>query len=126
MPSPSVDDFMATLDHPLKREVQALREIVLGAAPGAAEGVKWNAPSFSTTEHFATFNLRPRDRVQLVLHRGAKVRDGDGARLPVDDPSGLLDWRSGDRALVEFRDMAEVDAGRAALTDLVRQWVEHV
>ena len=117
---------MTALDHPLKREVQALREFVLGADPRVTEGIKWNVPSFSMVEHFATFNLRPRDRVQLVLHRGAKVRDGDGERLPVDAPSGLLDWRSGDRALVEFRDMGEVDAARAALTELVRQRIEHV
>jgi hypothetical protein len=41
-------------------------------------GTKWNAPSFRTTEFFATLNLRAKDgvdRVWLVLHLGAKVKD---------------------------------------------------
>ena len=38
-----------------------------------------------------TFRLRPGDRLQLVLHRGAKVRD-DAADFRFEDDSGLLEW----------------------------------
>ena len=36
----AVDEFLAKLDHPLKDEVQAVREIIKGAAPGIKEQVK--------------------------------------------------------------------------------------
>ena len=66
-----MDAFLASLDHPFLREILALREIILGADPSIVEGIKWNAPSFRTSEYFATFHLRARDGVQLILHRGA-------------------------------------------------------
>jgi hypothetical protein len=47
----TVDDFLATLDHPRKRQIVALRQIILGADPRISEGIKWNAPSFRTSEY---------------------------------------------------------------------------
>jgi uncharacterized protein YdhG (YjbR/CyaY superfamily) len=44
---PTVDEFMAALDHPFKAGVQAVRETIRGVHPGITEQVKWNAPSFS-------------------------------------------------------------------------------
>lgn len=38
--------------------VAALRAIILQADDRITEAVKWNAPSFYPTEHFATFRLR--------------------------------------------------------------------
>ena len=75
-----VERFLASLEHPCRREIAALREIILGAAPGVTEEIKWNAPSFRTTAHFATFHLRATDGVQVILHAGAKRRDGGPAR----------------------------------------------
>jgi hypothetical protein len=50
----AVDDFMAALDHPFKRGIEALRKLVLGIDSSIAEGIKWNAPSFRTTEYFGS------------------------------------------------------------------------
>lgn len=121
----AVEALLERLDHPLKPAVLALRQIVRAADPRIGEEVKWNAPSFFTAEHFATFNLRAKDRVQLVLHRGAKPREA-AERLAVADPAGLLSWKSNDRAVAEFRDLADVEARRDALTAIVRSWIEHV
>src|SRR5262245_41223578 len=55
---PAVIAFLRELDHPLKQEVEAVRQIILGVSPEIREGIKWNAPSFRTTEYFATLNLR--------------------------------------------------------------------
>jgi hypothetical protein len=70
-----VDAFLKSIDHPFEKEILALRQIILGAAPGIGEGIKWNAPSFQTSEYFATFHLRAKDCVQLILHLGAKKRE---------------------------------------------------
>lgn len=106
--------------------IDALRAIIRGADPRITESVKWNAPSFATTEHFATFHLRARDRVQVVLHLGAKPRPDAGVRAGVRDPAGLLEWRGPDRAIVTFRDLAEVDVKGAAFADVIRQWIAFV
>jgi hypothetical protein len=63
----NVETFLASLDHPFKQEILALRQIFLGADPSIAEGIKWNAPSFRTSEYFATFHLRAKDGVQVGI-----------------------------------------------------------
>ena len=55
---PTVEALLASLEHPLKREILALRTLVLKVDSSIAEEIKWNAPSFRTTEHFATMHLR--------------------------------------------------------------------
>jgi hypothetical protein len=116
----AVDTFMAALAHPFWHEIQALRATILGADPGIAEGIKWQAPSFRTDEYFATTYLRDKAGIAIILHRGAKAREGGVA---LDDPAHLLDWLAKDRAKVVFRDMADIDHKRAAFADLIRAWV---
>ncbi|HEU4324177.1 MAG TPA: DUF1801 domain-containing protein [Roseiflexaceae bacterium] len=122
----SVESLLETLDHPHKPAILALRRIILQTDPRIGEEVKWNAPSFHTTEHFATFHLRAKEGVQVVLHLGAKVRDTATSGIAVADPQGLLEWRSGDRATVTFRDLADVEARGAAFAAIIRQWITHV
>jgi len=122
----SVETFLATLDHPHKPEILAVRQAILDADPAIAEGIKWNAPSFHTSEYFATFHLRAKEGVQVILHLGAKAREGSIAGGAVDDPSSLLEWLGKDRATVKFRDLADIKAKRAALVQLVREWIKHV
>lgn len=115
--------FMDGLEHPMKAEIDAVRRIILGASPQIAEGIKWNAPSFRTTEYFATFHLRAKTGVQVVFHTGAKVKASASKGVRVEDPAGMLDWRAKDRALVTFADAAEVRAKGAAFKALVRAWI---
>jgi hypothetical protein len=122
----AVDAFMKKLDHPQKAAIEALREILRGAAPGIREGIKWNAPSFRTTEYFATTNLRAKAGVGLILHLGAKVRALPAGGIAIEDPAGLLKWLAKDRAMIVFRDARDVTSRQAPLTALVRQWVSYV
>jgi hypothetical protein len=121
----SVAEFLRRLDHPLKKEIVAVRQIILGLNPAIREEIKWNAPSFFTTEHFATFNLRARDRIQLVLHQGAKVKD-NATRPSIPDPTGLLKWLSTNRALLTLPDAKNVGASRKALEALIRAWIREL
>lgn len=124
--SGDVEAFLAALAHPLEREIRALRAIILRADDRIAESIKWNAPSFHTSEHFATFHLRARDAVQLVLHLGAKPRPDATIRAAIADPASLLASRGPDRATVTVRDLTEVRANEAALVAIVRQWIAFV
>ena len=121
-----VEAFLAALEHPQKAEILALRRVVLGADPRISEGIKWNAPSFRTSEDFATFHLRARGGVQLILHFGAKKREGKSPRAAIADPESLLEWLGPDRASVRFRDEKEIASRRSAFRKVVRQWIAHV
>ncbi|ATC65274.1 hypothetical protein CMV30_15690 [Nibricoccus aquaticus] len=117
-----VDTFMAGLDHPLKNEIVEVRRIISGVSPAIQEGVKWNAPSFRTTEFFATIHLRARDKIQIVFHLGAKARD-DVQSMAISDPCSLIKWLAKDRCLVTVGDVV---ANKAALVAIVRQWIAYV
>jgi hypothetical protein len=121
-----VETFLAALDHPYKREIVAVRQVILGADTGIAEGIKWNAPSFRTSEWFATFHLRARDGVQVILHLGAKKRADAADVAAIADPDGLLEWLAADRASVKFRGLADVEARGPAFAALIRRWIAHV
>ena len=121
-----VEALLASLRHPKEPEIRAARSLILGADPRVGESVKWNAPSFGTTEHFATFQLRARDGVQVVLHLGAKPRPDAGVRAAIVDSAKLLEWRGPDRATVTFHDMADVEMKAPAFVALVRQWITFV
>ncbi len=121
-----VETFLASLEHPLKQEILALRQIILGADPSITEGIKWNAPSFRTSEYFATFHLRAKEGVQVILHLGAKTRDTSITGIGIADPESLLEWLAKDRASVKFRDRKDIDARRSALADVIRQWIRHI
>jgi uncharacterized protein YdhG (YjbR/CyaY superfamily) len=65
----AVQEFIDTLDHPLKSEVQRIRETIKGVNPDITEEIKWNAPSFSYKGNYlVTFNLRATQHVHLVFH----------------------------------------------------------
>ena len=122
----AVDEFMSTLDHPFKAEIQAIRSSIMGADPSVAEGVKWNAPSFRTTDYFATTNLREPVGVGVILHLGARVRDSGPDRVLISDPQNLLKWLAKDRAMVAFKNMADFRAQQSAFEGVVRHWITFV
>jgi hypothetical protein len=120
----AVDNFMSSLDHPHKDLIEVLRQLICGAEPSIAEGIKWNSPSFRTTEYFATTHLRAKTGVGLVLHLGAKVRDIPS--VPIQDSEGLLTWLGKDRAMINLSSLDEAQARAPALQDIVRQWIKFV
>jgi hypothetical protein len=121
--NPAVVEFLRDLSHPLKPGILEVRSAILAADEGITEHIKWNAPSFCHDgDDRVTFRLRPGDRLQLVFHRGAKVR-ADSDRFAFEDPSGLLEWASGDRATVTLRDLDDVRGKLPALVELVLRWM---
>ena len=114
---------MQELEHTRKDEVESLRTAILAAHSGISERIKWNAPSFCFKgDDRVTFKLKPKDCVQLIFHRGAKVKSTRD--FSFEDRSGLLNWAAEDRAVVTLRDRKDVTAKQAALVQVVVQWME--
>ena len=122
----SVDEYMRKLEHPLKRELEAVRRIILGAHPAIGEAVKWNAPSFYVKEYFATAGVRSKDFVHLVFHMGAKVKDDTTKGVKIADPKGLLAWHAKERCSAKFHDMQEIEKNKSALQSIVKQWIKQM
>lgn len=123
----SVDEagaFMTALDHPLKKDIEAVRKLILGVSPKIADGVKWNSLSFRHTDWFATVNLRSKDVIQLVLHTGAKAKDNP--KLVIADSNGLLVWLAKDRALATLGAGKTLKANAKAFTAIIKTWIKYV
>lgn len=107
-----VDEFMASLDHPFKAEIQVVRDIIKGVNKGIIEEIKWKAPSFSYKgQYLVTFNLWEMERIHLVFHnpRISEVK------------SPLLEGNYKDRRMMYFTDMDDIQTKKPALERIVKQ-----
>jgi hypothetical protein len=117
-----VDSHLAGLQHSRKAEIETLRRLIRDAVPDLDETIKWNAPSFGPGgDDRITMRLSPGDRLQLILHRGARAGADDFFRF--EDPDGLIAWAAPDRGVVTFRDAGDLKAKSAALGEVLRRWV---
>ncbi|MCW2576413.1 MAG: uncharacterized protein JWR28_2626 [Modestobacter sp.] len=120
--NPTVDEFLADLDHPRADDVRRLRAAIMASNDELTEHVKWKAPSFcSRGEDRVTFRLFPADHLQLVFHRGAKPQETAGFEF--GDDTGLLRWVATDRAVLTLGDPAQLAAQQDAIVALVNRWV---
>ena len=118
----AVETYLEALEHRRKPEVEALRALILDAVPGLNERIKWNAPSFGKGEDDRiTMRLHPGDRLQLILHRGAKAGADDLFRF--EDPDKLIAWAAPDRGVVTLSDADDMANKSAALAEILRRWV---
>jgi hypothetical protein len=118
----AVEKVLAAAAHPLRTEIDLVREWTRDAVADVEEGVKWNAPSFRTQEWFATIHLRTTVQVQVVLHLGAKAA-GVVRKAAIPDPEGLLKWLGEDRAMASLGSGTMLRGRRAAWQRIVAAWV---
>jgi hypothetical protein len=110
------------LDHTRKAEVLALRELIREAVPGLTENIKWNAPNYGRGDaDRITMRLHPGNRVQLILHRGAKAGADDMFRF--QDPDKLISWAAPDRGVITITDASDLVAKSAAISEVLRRWM---
>lgn len=120
-----VMDYLQNLEHPLKKEIEEVRLVILQSNPQLTEHIKWNAPSFCiNNEDRITFQLQGKGFFRLVFHRGAKVKEDAGNGRLIDDTTGLLEWVTDDRAIIKFADMSDVEAKKEKLAQVITKWLE--
>jgi hypothetical protein len=122
--SEEVAHFMAALDHPFKAEIEQIRKIILAANKDLTENIKWNAPSFCFNgEDRITMRIHPPKQIQLIFHRGAKVLEMPKEPL-IADNSGILSWKTNDRAVATFLSSADIEAKSEALVLIINAWLK--
>jgi hypothetical protein len=103
--------------------IDTARAAILAADSGITETEKWNAPNFVYDGiDRVTMRVPPKGGLQLIFHRGAKVRD-DVAEFVFADPTGRLTWPARDRGILTLSDEADATASAAQITELVRLWI---
>jgi hypothetical protein len=122
MSAPTPLEFMATLEHVRRDEIDVLRAAISGVDADLVEKIKWNAPSFGYgADDRVTLRLQPRDCLDIVLHRGVAKRSDV---FEFDDFTGLVDWKTTDRGVIRISDRAMLDARLPDIVALVSAWLE--
>jgi hypothetical protein len=116
--------FLIELKHPLKKEIEELRLLVLSVDKNITEHIKWNAPSFCyQNDDRITMNFAGKGFIRLVFHCGAKTKAKAEKRL-FDDTTGLLEWAANDRAIAKFTSMEDLTAKKKDLVKIIKKWLE--
>ncbi|MBK7245354.1 MAG: DUF1801 domain-containing protein [Saprospiraceae bacterium] len=122
--STEVSTFLDELKHPFRIEIENLREFILNSDVRITENIKWNGPNYCiNNEDRITMRVQPPKQIQLIFHRGAKVQEIPKNRI-IEDDSGLLIWKTSDRAVATFRNAGEIEQGKVNLTDIVKKWIQ--
>ena len=118
-----VTSLVAALNHPMDKEITALRKLILGSHKGLAETIKWNSPNFAVgSEDRITLRIQPIKYIQIIFHLGSKP--GKPKSKPITDTTGLLDWKGTERAVLEIQRPADLKKQLQAIRKLVKEWVE--
>ena len=120
----SVDDFVKSLNHPLEKEINQLRKIIIEANKDLSEIIKWNAPSYCfKNEDRITLRIHPPKNIQIIFHCGAKVRVASDSKI-IQDKKGMLKWATNNRAIATFSGMEEINKNAKELKLIINDWIE--
>jgi hypothetical protein len=118
-----VTKFLDALNHPLREEIEHLRQIILNSNNGLTEEVKWNGPNYRyNAQDRLTMRIQPPKQIQLIFHRGAKKLPQPKDRL-ITDKSGILLWKENDRAVATFKSRDEITKAEQNLESIINDWM---
>jgi hypothetical protein len=64
----------------------------------------------------------PTKQVQIIFHRGAKKQEQPKEKL-IASKSKLLVWKENDRAIATFKNLQDIENGKAELLEIVAEWI---
>ena len=120
-----VTDFLNELNHPFRKEIELLRNVVLSADNNLTENIKWNGPNYClNNEDRITMRIQPTTskQIQLIFHRGAKKQEQPTDKM-IASKSKMLVWKENDRAIASFKNRQDIDDAKAELTEIIKQWI---
>ncbi|MGZ5134829.1 MAG: DUF1801 domain-containing protein [Flavitalea sp.] len=111
-----VREYMRKLRHPLKLEIEVVRDIIKNSNPKILERIKWNAPSYYFLQDLATFNPRSIKNIHIVFHHPSIVKI----------KSSLLEGDYKDRRMVYLRNMDDIKSNQKELERIMNELVQSV
>ena len=120
-----VTDFLNELNHPFRKEIELLRNVVLSVDTNLTENIKWNGPNYCfDNEDRITMRIQPTTskQIQLIFHRGAKKQEQPTDKM-IASKSKMLVWKENDRAIASFKNRQDIDNAKTELTEIIKQWI---
>lgn len=108
---------------PLIQVIELLRELILNVKLELVESIKWNGPNYKyKNEDRITLRVQDTKQVQVIFHRGAKVKVQPENHL-IEDEFNLLVFKENDRALISFKTYDDVFIQKSAIQTLTQRWI---
>lgn len=121
--SNEVSRLLNELNLPLIQAIEQLRELILNLNLELVETIKWNGPNYQyKNEDRITLRVQDTKQVQVILHRGAKVKVQPKNHL-IDDEFNLLVFKENDRAIINIRTYEEVVLHQSSIQTLIHRWI---
>ena len=121
--NPEVSTFLNAQNNPLRKEIELMRKCILSANKNLSENIKWNGPNYCLDgEDRITMKVQPPKNIQIIFHRGAKVKEQPKEKLIKED-FGLLDWKCNDRAVATFKSIKEIENSKKSLSTIITEWL---
>ena len=118
-----VSKFLEELNHPLRIEIDFLRNLILDSNVQIVENIKWNGPNYTVqNQDRITMKIHPPKQIQLIFHRGAKKLEQPKEKL-INDESNLLIWKENDRAFISFKNVKDIESKKAQIQIIINQWI---
>ncbi|PLK45671.1 hypothetical protein C0V77_05980 [Emticicia sp. TH156] len=111
-----VIEFMTQLRHPLKKEIEAVRDIIKNTDTRISERIKWAAPSYYYKEDLVTFNHRAQDCVHLIFHHPNIEK--------INSP--ILEGNFVSRRMTYLRNMDEIMAQKTEIERIMKQLIAYL
>lgn len=121
--SEEVTKFLDEQNHPSRKEIELLRQIILTSDKELTENIKWNAPNYChNNEDRITMRINPPKQIQLIFHRGAKKLAQPSTKL-IDDKTRFLVWKENDRAIASFKNFGDIEKNKSELSTIIDDWI---
>ncbi|RIH65267.1 DUF1801 domain-containing protein [Mariniphaga sediminis] len=123
MKNEEVTKFLNGINHPLRNEIERLRDLIVSAESQLTENIKWNGPNYCfRSEDRITMRIQPPKQIQIVFHRGAKKLAQSNGRL-ISETSGLLVWKENDRAVATFKNLNGIELQETEFKNTISKWI---
>ena len=106
--------YMDALNHPLKKEAEAVRSIIKNANSKLRERIKWNAPSYYYMDDIVTFGPLRSEKILLVFHHPFVVKV----------ESKLLEGDYKDRRLVYLDSIKSIKSNKKELEQIINEIID--
>ncbi|NAS10949.1 DUF1801 domain-containing protein [Poritiphilus flavus] len=111
--NPEVNKFLQERQHPLEKEIQKVREIILASDDRIEEAIKWKSPTFMYKGNIASFFMNAKKFVSLMFHKGALIKD----------PLKLLEGDGKEARVARFENMEDIKSKQKALEAVIKEWI---
>lgn len=109
----SVNQFLVEKNHPLTKEIELVRTIILETDDRIEETIKWSSPTFMYKGNIASFFMNAKKFVSLMFHKGATIKDD----------FGLLSGDGKEARVARFQDIEDIEKKKEALQAVIKEWI---